>query len=213
MAISVDITLTQAGDNLSLFDLYSNVDNYTIPFDTDVSVEDLLSGYTVLAPNFTEIIRVKSKGECVNFIDIIISQNYPICPTQLVITGLQEEFFGYTGVYDRLYSYSGGSFTFVYRNPFDNWVFDTPDINGLYGVAYGRNDGTNYYTIHIVANPVNNLSSYVIRTNVGDYAIGNVGGGFIVGGSNFEVIDNVAYPSPGIDGAGRFRLSYPAICP
>lgn len=56
------------------FNLYSNVDNYTTAFVTNVSKASLLSGYyTNLAPANTVTVRVKSVGStCNNYIDVSV---------------------------------------------------------------------------------------------------------------------------------------------
>jgi hypothetical protein len=69
--MTVLITLTIAGTDTGPFDLYSNVDGYVSAFETTVSKAALLAGYSsALVPNGTTIIRVKSKGTCVNYVDI-----------------------------------------------------------------------------------------------------------------------------------------------
>lgn len=69
--MTVLITLTIAGTDSGPFDLYSDLDGYTSAFETGVSKTSLLAGYaSALVPDFTNIIRVKSNGDCVNYIDI-----------------------------------------------------------------------------------------------------------------------------------------------
>ena len=69
--MTVLITLTIAGTDTGPFDLYSNVDGYVSAFETTVSKAALLAGYpSALVPNGTTTIRVKSKGTCVNYVDI-----------------------------------------------------------------------------------------------------------------------------------------------
>jgi hypothetical protein len=71
--MTVLITLTVAGANTGPFNLYSNVDGYTSPFESSVSKASLLAGYvSVLVPDGTTTIRVLSQGQCSNYIDIII---------------------------------------------------------------------------------------------------------------------------------------------
>lgn len=68
------ITLTTAGSDSGPFDLYSNLDGYVSAFESGVSKSALLAGYySALVPDYTTIIRVKSNGVCVNYIDIVIS--------------------------------------------------------------------------------------------------------------------------------------------
>jgi hypothetical protein len=72
--MTVLTTLTTAGLDAGPFDLYSNVDGYSVAFETGVSRSALLAGYTsTVVPDFTTTVRVKSTGVCTNFIDIPIT--------------------------------------------------------------------------------------------------------------------------------------------
>lgn len=74
MAKNVLITLTTAGANVGPFNLYSDVDGYTTPFETGISTASLVAGYTsTLVPNAATIIRLKSNGTCLNYIDLTIT--------------------------------------------------------------------------------------------------------------------------------------------
>lgn len=68
------ITLTTAGTGTGPFDLYSNVNGYSTPFETNVLKNLLVAGYTstsVLAG--TTIIRVQSTSVgCPNYVDISV---------------------------------------------------------------------------------------------------------------------------------------------
>ena len=68
------ILITTLGTNTGpLFDLYSNADNYFVPFETNITAASLTTGYiSVLVPDGATIIRVKSKGVCQTFIDLPI---------------------------------------------------------------------------------------------------------------------------------------------
>lgn len=69
--MNVLITLTSAGTDLGPFDLYSDTDGYTTPFETGVLRTQLLAGYTsTVVPDGTVTIRVTSTGACTNSIDI-----------------------------------------------------------------------------------------------------------------------------------------------
>jgi hypothetical protein len=69
--MTILIELTTAGADLGpFFDLYSDADNYTNPFETSVLKSALVSGYTTsLAPVGTTSVRIKSTGVCTNYID------------------------------------------------------------------------------------------------------------------------------------------------
>lgn len=73
MSFTIYILLTNVGSQAGPFDLYSDVDNYAVPFDTNVPKSALTQYYSASVPDGTESIRVKSLGDCVNFIDISIA--------------------------------------------------------------------------------------------------------------------------------------------
>lgn len=68
--MTVIITLTTAGTDTGPFNLFSNVDGYTIPFATGITRQQLLDGYPSAAvPSSTIIIKVQSLNSlCTNFI-------------------------------------------------------------------------------------------------------------------------------------------------
>jgi hypothetical protein len=69
--MTVLITLTLAGADTGPFNLFSNLDAYTSAFETGVSKASLLAGYpSALVPDYTTIVRVRSVGDCTNYIDI-----------------------------------------------------------------------------------------------------------------------------------------------
>jgi hypothetical protein len=70
---TIIITLTIAGADTGPFNLYSDVDSFTIPFETNIPKSSLMAGYTsYLVPDATTIIRVKSVGACINYSDFPI---------------------------------------------------------------------------------------------------------------------------------------------
>lgn len=73
--MTVEITLTIAGADTTVFDLYSDVDGYTSSFETGVPTASLIAGYTTaLVPEGTTSIRVQNAGmSCVNYIDILLT--------------------------------------------------------------------------------------------------------------------------------------------
>ena len=73
MIALITLVLPIGGDS-GPFNLYSNTDGYVNPFETGVSTAALVAGYTsILVPNGTTTIRVKSTGICTNYIDIEIN--------------------------------------------------------------------------------------------------------------------------------------------
>lgn len=72
--MTVLITLTIAGADTGPFDLYSNIDGYSVPFEVGVSKMALESGYlSTLVPNGSTQIQVKSTGECTNSVFLPIN--------------------------------------------------------------------------------------------------------------------------------------------
>jgi len=72
--MNVLITLTTAGADTGPFNLYSNVDNYTTAFETNISKGILVAGYTsTIVPPGTTAIRVWSGGICTNYVDITLT--------------------------------------------------------------------------------------------------------------------------------------------
>ena len=103
--MTVLIILTTAGADSGPFDLYSNLDGYTTAFATGVSKSALLVGYSSAAvPDFATIVRVKSTGNCVNYIDIVLQNNISTTTTTTTPTPIcyswqsqpYEEFFSIT---------------------------------------------------------------------------------------------------------------------
>lgn len=70
------ITLISIGTDSGPFDLYSNIDGFSVPFATNISVASLTSGYETAVPDNTTIVRAKSLGVCSNYFDITLS---PLC--------------------------------------------------------------------------------------------------------------------------------------
>jgi len=79
MAFSAIITLTgTVGVDVGPFNLYSNTDTYTTPFETSISRTDLINGYTSTnVPTSTATVRVKSTGSCINYLDIEVTDPDP----------------------------------------------------------------------------------------------------------------------------------------
>ena len=71
--MTVLLTLTTAGTDTTVFDLYSDIDGFTTAFEIDVTKASLLSGYSsILVPDYTNTVRVQSKENCVNYVDIVL---------------------------------------------------------------------------------------------------------------------------------------------
>jgi hypothetical protein len=74
MTTTVLIELTYAGGDTGPFNLYSNLDGFVTPFETDVEKSALEAGYiSILVPEGTTFIRVMSNNPfCTNFQDFEI---------------------------------------------------------------------------------------------------------------------------------------------
>ena len=71
--MTVLVTLSAAGTNTTLFNLYSNID-YNNALATNITKANLLAGYNLLSvPNNATTIRVKATGACTNSVDLTIS--------------------------------------------------------------------------------------------------------------------------------------------
>lgn len=75
MAFSVTITLTTAGSNVGPFDLYSDVDSYAVPFETNITRLQLIGGYYCFntVPDGTTTIQVKSTDICTNSVFLSVT--------------------------------------------------------------------------------------------------------------------------------------------
>ena len=71
--MTIYITITSAGADTGPFNLYSNVDGYVSAFATNVAKATLIAGYAATVPAGTNTVRIMSNGECINFIDVIVS--------------------------------------------------------------------------------------------------------------------------------------------
>ena len=73
MTTIITIVIPIGGD-AGPFNLYSNIDGFITPFETNISASALEAGYTSsLVPNGTTVIRIKSDGVCTNYIDVTIN--------------------------------------------------------------------------------------------------------------------------------------------
>ncbi len=137
------------------------------------------------------------------------------CPEQITINTTNTTYTEYNGTYTRLYSWSAGTFNYTfYSSPIANWVFDTPDSSGDYAVAYGRFDGTTYYTILALnqGSPTN-IVSYGINKRIDTYSVGLPIIDIILAlDSTLINVGGIMYPSPGLN-LNDFYVSYPLSCP
>lgn len=73
---AVTVTLVTAGsDTGPYFDLYTDADCFTNPIHSDVGISDFFGAGFIATnvPDNATVMRVASKGTCINYIDIIIT--------------------------------------------------------------------------------------------------------------------------------------------
>jgi hypothetical protein len=68
----VFLKLTTAGIDSGPFDLYSNLDAYSEPFEENVSRDSLIAGYSTTVPDNATIVRITSKENCISSVDITL---------------------------------------------------------------------------------------------------------------------------------------------
>jgi hypothetical protein len=141
----------------------------------------------------------------------------PVCPEQITINSTRTDRIEYNGTYYRLTSWSGGSFNYVYYSTNTaTWSFDTADASGNNAIAYGRFDGTNYYTIYARTGLVviNDIGVYSVQKTANNYVIGFFPAG-ISALLDITLINvgGIMYPNPGLTGINDFTVTYPQTCP
>jgi hypothetical protein len=85
--MTVLITLTLAGGDTGPYDLYSDVDGFVTPFETSIQKIDLLAGFVSSnVPDFTTVIKLVSKGKCINFIQLSVEESTTTTTTSSTTT-------------------------------------------------------------------------------------------------------------------------------
>lgn len=86
--MTVLITLSVTGASTGPFNLYTNIDGYAVPFESNVPKASLVAGYTsILVPTGTTIVKVKSVGACTNGVNLtIVPLTTTAAPTTTVPT-------------------------------------------------------------------------------------------------------------------------------
>jgi hypothetical protein len=148
--MNILLTLTTAGTDTGPFNLFSDVNSYTVAFETGVLKSALLAGYiTSLAPIGTTIVRIKSTGACTNFIDVVLTNvttttTTSTCPTYYELEGCDPADYAFTllvpslgagqryvlpGPPIKYYTYSGASITTcTVPVPYNSSIVQTLDI-------------------------------------------------------------------------------------
>jgi hypothetical protein len=68
----VFLQLTTAGIDSGPFDLYSNLNSFSEPFEENVSRASLVAGYSTTVPDNAIIVRITSKEDCISSVDITL---------------------------------------------------------------------------------------------------------------------------------------------
>ena len=85
--MTVLLTLTTAGTDSGPFNLYSNLDDYALAFESGVDKTFLEAGYaSSLVPDFTTVVRILSTGVCTTYVDITLEEITTTTTTTLVPT-------------------------------------------------------------------------------------------------------------------------------
>jgi len=137
----------------------------------------------------------------------------PICPEQITLSSSSVP--EYNGTYNRLYSYTGGTFNYAYfeGGGVNVWRFDTTDASGNYGVVWGRLSGGIYYTLYAVAQSSNIINLYGVFSSNTNYIVGSVVSGSTIVDITPEISSGVKYPTRGNTGTNNFYVSFPETCP
>jgi surface protein len=138
---------------------------------------------------------------------------YPLCPEQLEYTRINTT--GNTqfnGIYNRLYSYTGGTFSGGYWTA-DTQTFTPGPISGNTYAAFGKYSGSTYWIIMWQDDP-SGADQWVLQETTGDYRInGGTFSGTGIGMGNGLLTDgSIYYPSNGAITANSY-ISYPPVCP
>ena len=175
--MTVLITLTTAGTDSGPFNLYTELDGYDIPFETGVLKTALTSGYTsTVVPDYATIVRVKSTGDCVNYIDITLTSptttttstsSTTTTTTTLAPTTTTTTTLGY--VLWPLSTLTDPSDTVACGLALDTFVYSAPGSLAM---------TTNFYYDTALTNPfVGNSEFYHITEGATNYAISLNGSG------------------------------------
>lgn len=107
------LTLTTAGSDTGPFDLYTNLDGFTTPFLINISKASLTSGYLANTPDYTQTIRIKSTGLCVNYSDILLQNTTTTTTTFPVIPCNEDVLAGGAGITEYTVGLEPGGGLFV----------------------------------------------------------------------------------------------------
>lgn len=70
--MTVHILLTISGNDIGPFSIYTDTDGFASPVESNVSKASLEAGYSLDVPDGTTVVRVKSNGDCTNYVDAAV---------------------------------------------------------------------------------------------------------------------------------------------
>lgn len=164
MTQSVYIELNLSGSDAGPFDLYSNVDSYSIPFEIGVPKSSLNAGYTSsLVPSGATTIEVKSTGSCTNYATASILGVPPYIPPVITdplitLTSVENPSSIY-GSHGDLLWYFNTQLTLSLAT----FEVSTDGINWTTQGIYGLPDGDQYGNVIIVT--LSNNTAYYLYTH------------------------------------------------
>jgi hypothetical protein len=142
----------------------------------------------------------------------ITPTNNALCPQQVILIDNDPLGFDYGGTYDRLYSYTGGTFIGgTYVNDLFTpgpYLGDEYDIYGRFQLIFGFE---RYYTL--IYNT--SVSAWIVFVSSGDYLVSNPTSRL---GSTFSALSSITdgsvfYPKAGNRPSPAVSLVYPISCP
>lgn len=173
MSQTVEITIAAAGTDTGPFNLFSDADSYTTAFETGVLKADLLSGYiSSTVPDTATVVRVKSTGNCTNYVDMTITEpEPPVDPITFTVNNPTQFVYPITagnGSASGTIKNNSGSTIYIYSN-FNSGGQSSGTINGDSGFVAGgisldipggpiTGFGQNFYSTNYEALPSDNTT-------------------------------------------------------
>jgi hypothetical protein len=138
----------------------------------------------------------------------ITPTNNALCPQQVIVIDNDPFGFDFSGTYDRLYSYTGGTFI---GGTYINDLFTPGAYLGDEYAIYGRFDGVRYFTL--IYNT--DVSAWIVYVSSSNYLVSNPTSRL---GSTFSALSSITdgsvfYPKAGNRPSPAVSLVYPISCP
>lgn len=133
------------GSIVGPFNLLSDADGYVTPFDTDVTKDELLSGYTATnVPDEATIVRIISTGICGNYVNSLIAPAN-VCVGEVTLgaqlwTPCNLNVDTYSDKTDILYAGSDQAWEAAFEAGIGAWCYANDDAGNeaLYGKLYNQ---------------------------------------------------------------------------